>query len=192
MAIPDLGISLPSITSLIELYAEYGLIDTYIPKLSSKTRIGSSTHEIVARIMLGGHIDENEWNTLDRPTKNAVMASQRWKKDTKFRPKEVESMVYSLEWGIAGHPDIIGIIPPWWICVNDWKTGDIDNIRVKLQIPTYGFCYLEMHPRRRLDGFRAVHLDTQKGTYSELLMSVEEGQHYFNEFIRMKKEVGIL
>jgi hypothetical protein len=49
-----------------------------------------------------------------------------------------------------------------------------------------------MHPRRRIDGFRAIHLDTEKATYQELIMSYEEGEHWFNEFVRMKQEIGVI
>jgi hypothetical protein len=190
--IPGYGVSFPGVTSLIELFAEYKLIDTFIPKSEKRATIGTTAHAIIARILSGGHVDKNEWNTLDPKTRGAVMAFLCWQKDTHFKAKETESLVYSLKYGIAGHPDAIGIIRPWWICIPDWKIGDVNNIRVKLQVPTYGFCYLEMHPRRRIDGFRGVHLDTEKATYHELIMGYEEGEHWFNEFIRMKREVGIL
>ena len=190
--IPGYGVSFPAITSLIQLYAEYKLIDTYIPKSNSRATIGTKTSQLLDRILKGGHIDDKEWGTLNLKTRRAVLAALKWQKATGFKPKESESLVYSLRFGIAGHPDTIGIIRPWWICVIDWKIGDINNIRVSLQIPTYGFCYLEMYPRRRIDGFRAVHLDTEKATYQERIIPYEEGEHWFNEFIRMKLQVGIL
>jgi hypothetical protein len=190
--IPGYDVSFPGITSLIALYAEYKLIDTFIPKSEKRAGIGTKASQLLDRILKGGHIDDKEWYNLDLKTQSAVIAALRWQKDTKFKSKESESLVYSLRFGIAGHPDTIGIIRPWWISVIDWKIGDINNIRVKLQVPTYGFCYLEMHPRRRIDGFRAVHLDTEKATYQELIMTYKEGQYYFDEFIRMKMEVGIL
>ena len=190
--IPGYDVSFPAITSLIALYAEYGLINTFIPKSDGRATIGTKTSQLLDKILKGGHIDDKEWKKLDLKTQNAVMAALRWQKDTGFKSKESESLVYSLRHGIAGHPDTIGIIRPWWICVIDWKIGDIDNIRVSLQIPTYGFCYLEMHPLRRIDGFRAVHLDTEKATYRERIIPYKEGQYYFDEFIRMKMEVGIL
>ena len=190
--IPGYDVSFPGVTSLIELYAEYGLIDTYIPKSEKRATIGTTAHAIIARINQGGHVDDKEWLTLDTKAQSAVIAFLRWQKDTKFKAKESESLVYSLRFGIAGHPDAIGIIRPWWICIPDWKIGDVNNIRVKLQTSVYGLCYLEMHPRRRLDGFRAVHLDTEKATYQELIMTFQEGQYYFDEFIRMKQEIGIL
>ena len=190
--IPGYDVSFPGVTSLIALFAEYKLIDTFIPKSEKRAGIGTKTSQLLDRILKGGHIDDKEWYELDIKTQSAVIASLRWQKATGFKPKESESLVYSLRFGIAGHPDTIGIIRPWWICVIDWKIGDINNIRVKLQIPTYGFCYLEMHPRRRIDGFRAIHLDTEKATYQELIMSYEEGEHWFNEFVRMKQEIGVI
>jgi len=190
--IPGYDVSFPGITSLIELFAEYKLIKTYIPKSVGRANIGTKAHEIIARIAKKGHIDDKEWYSLDPKTQNAVLAFLRWQKDTKFKGREVETLVYSLKYGLAGHPDIAGICRPWWLGIFDWKIGDINNIRVKLQIPVYGFCYLEMHPRRRLDGFRGVHLDTEKATYEELIMTFEEGKYWFNEFIRMKLEIGIL
>lgn len=184
--------SYPAITSLISLFAEYKLIDSYITKSISKANIGTIAHKMIDKILVGGHIKDKEWYKLDSRVQNAIIALLRWQKDTGFKCKGSEMLVYSHRFGIAGHPDAIGIITPWWITMPDWKTGDINNIRVKLQIPTYGFCYLEMHPRRRIDGFRGVHLDTEKATYEELIMTYEEGQHYFEQFIDMKLKVGIL
>jgi hypothetical protein len=191
--IPGYGVSFPGVTSLIELFAEYKLIDTFIPKSETMATIGTTAHAIIARINKGGHVDENEWDTLDTKTQNAVLAFLCWQKDVGFKPRGVESLVYSLQFGIAGHPDADGICRPWYIGVFDWKLGDVHNIRTKLQVGAYGGCLAEMHPRRRrFDGFRGVHLDPLKATYEELIMSFEEGEYWFNEFIRMKMEVGIL
>lgn len=191
--IPGHGVTLPAITSLIELFAEYKLIDCFIPKSVGMANIGTKAHALIARINKGGHVTDEEWPTLNLKTQNAVLAFLRWQKDVGFKPREVESLVYSLTWGIAGHPDASGICKPWYIGVYDWKLGDIYNIRVKLQVPTYGFCIAEMYPRRRKpDGFRAVHLDPIKATYEELILSYDEGEYWFHEFIRMKLQVGIL
>jgi hypothetical protein len=111
--IPGFDVSFPSVTSLIELYAQYGLIDVYIPKSENMANIGTAAHEIVARINKGGHVGEKEWSTLDQKTLNAVLAFLRWKKDVGFKPRGVEKLVYSLNFGIAGHPDSDGICRPW-------------------------------------------------------------------------------
>lgn len=184
--------SFPGITSLISLFAEYKLIDTYIPKSENRASIGTKAHEIIARSLQGGHVGKKEWNTLDPKTQRAVIAFLRWQKDTHFKAKQSESLVYSLKFGIAGHPDAIGIIRPWWICIPDWKIGDVNNIRVKLQTSAYGLCYMEMYPRRKISGFVAVHLDTETSTYSEMRMTLDEGKEYFERFIRLKKQVGII
>lgn len=190
--IPGYDVSFPGVTSLIELFAEYKLIDSFIPKSDKRATIGTTAHRIIARISHGGHVDDREWYFLDLKVQSAVIAFLRWQKDTHFKAKESESLVYSLRFGIAGHPDAIGIIRPWWICIPDWKIGDINNIRVKYQTSAYAFCYLEMHPTRRINGLRAVHLDTEKAMYSEMSMTLEEAKCYFDEFVRMKMEVGVI
>jgi len=120
------------------------------------------------------------------------LAFLRWQKDVGFKPREVESLVYSLKFGVAGHPDAIGTIKQS-VGIFDWKLGDVFGDRIKYQLSVYGFSYLEMHPDRTLNrGFRGVHLDPLKATYKELIMSFEEGQHWFHEFIRMKLQIGIL
>lgn len=190
--IPGHDVSFPSITSLIGLYAEYKLINTFIPKSEKRRGLGTKSHKVISYIMRGGHINDSQWPKLEPETQNAVIAVLRWQKDVHFTPTKVEFLVYSLTHGIAGHPDVAGIIRPWWLCINDWKLGDIHNIRVKLQIPTYGFCHLEMNPLRRIDGFRAVHLDTETANYEEMIIPFDEGEHWFHEFIRMKEEIGII
>lgn len=190
--IPGYDISFPAVTSLIEIYAEFGLIDTYIPKSEGRSQLGTKTHKVVSHIMKGGHITDEQWPKLGTEAQNGVLAALSWQKAVGFKPKAVEFLVYSLKHGIAGHPDVAGICRPWWLGIFDWKIGDINNIRVKLQVPTYGFCYLEQNPLRKLVGFRAIHLDTKNATYEELIIPFDEGEHYFNEFLRMKKEVGII
>ena len=187
------GLTFPGVTSLIELFAEYKMIDTYIPKSENMATIGTTAHALVARINKRGHIGDKEWGTLGIKEQNAVLAFLRWQKAVRFKPREVESLVYSLKFGVAGHPDASGVCRPWYIGVFDWKLGDVNSIRTKLQVGTYGGCFAEMHPRRRnFDGFRGIHLDPLKANYEELIMTFEEGQHWFHEFIRMKLQIGIL
>jgi len=190
--IPGYDVSFPSVTSLIELYAQYGLINVFIPKSDNRASIGTTAHAIIARINKGGHVDDKEWDTLDKRTQSAVIAFLRWQKDTGFKPRICEELLYSLKYGLAGHADAIGTIKHS-VGVFDWKLGDIKCERVKYQLSAYGFLYLEQFPNRTLNrGFRGVHLDTETATYSEMIMDFDEASYYFRKFLAFKKEVGII
>lgn len=186
------GMSFPAVTSLIELFAEYGLIDTYIPKSEKRAGIGTLVHKIINEILKGGSVNLDQWTNLDWKTQNAIIAFLRWQKDTGFKPRICEELIYSLKYGLAGHTDAIGTIKQS-VGVFDWKLGDIKNERVKYQLSAYGFLYLEQFPNRTLNrGFRGVHLDTETATYKEMILSYEEGREYFERFLSFKREVGII
>ena len=185
--------TLPGITSMIALYADCGMLgDNFIPKSETGAIIGRQSHDVIKRINEGQKIGIGEWNGLPEKTRNAVKAFLRWKKAVGFIPRLSETLVYSLKYGIAGHVDAIGTIRPKILTVCDWKLGDIHNERILMQIPTYGFCYLEMFPRRKIYGFGGVHLDPLTGNYEEIRMSLDEGWNHFQEFLRLKIEVGIV
>lgn len=185
------GIAVPRITSLINLFASFGLVEEYVTKGKVAGEEGTLIHDIVNRIDHGESIATHEWYSYPEGVRNAVKAFIRWKKDTGFKPKMSEITVYSLKHGIGGHLDSIGLIDRR-VALCDWKSGEIDNERVRLQLAAYGFCYLEMYPRRTVSGFSAVHLNKKTGLYKHYVMLPDEADQYFQTFLDYKAQIGVI
>lgn len=189
--IPEYGISLPRITSLIGLFTDYKMVNEYAPKSDKAAREGTMIHDSINSINNGKKYSAGEWYSLPEAVRNAVKGYLLWQRDVSFKPKMSEVTVYSLKYGIGGHVDCVGLARGYAVLA-DWKSGDIHNDRVKMQLAAYGTCYLEMFPRRKIGGFMAVHIDKQKVSYEYYVMPPDEANTHFQKFIQMKREVGIL
>lgn len=184
--------SLPSSTSIIGLARGRKMLvgDEWLTWSDNNIQIGQQVHLLIAHILNGGVIPKEQWDLLISEARNAIRALMRWWGATKFKPREGEVVVYSIEHGFAGTIDRLGTIKQHPNIV-DWKTGAL-NTGGRLQLGSYYLAYKEMYPRRRIHEGRLVHLDKETGDFSQEIIPECDLKGYARDFISIRQAIGVI
>jgi hypothetical protein len=184
--------SLPSCTGIIELARERGMLvgDQWLTWNEEGLGFGTQIHKLIAFILQGAVIPKEDWATYEETERQCLRAFKRWWDFTSFKPRAAEFELYSIAYGVVGHPDAIGTIKQH-VELIDWTTGAVNTGKL-LQLGFYYLAYKETYPRRTIRGARAVHLDKQTGDFNQKLLTEADLQGYAQDFVKIREEIGVI
>jgi hypothetical protein len=165
---------------------------------------GTLVHDVVARMLKGEHISDEEFSGYEEITRNYLMAAVRfWQEqvimdaclswdDFTLDSKHIEVVVLHHQFQYAGRLDVITPCPGLFAggqSLLDWKTGREREEEELMQLAAYAAAYLTQDRRRHLTGAASIHL-IGDGTYKVTKRHVASlfARHYFTEFVHRRNE----
>ena len=144
---------LPSVTQVLREWVKTpaGYVHTVSGSLVDANRFETAGTFGIA-IHIGAALilkDDLDWNDLDPALAPPLMEFIRWTEDYKVKPLHVEEPMYSEKHGIAGTPDIIGMISGFrHLDITDIKTGLVNEM-VGPQVAGYELIFRERERYRK-------------------------------------------
>jgi hypothetical protein len=189
-------ISLASVTTIIDQINEKGHAGKPLWKFNLEdARIrGNDVHSFVNNFLITrDQLTPEEFNSKPIKTQNCMRAFTRWwLSNDNMTVRHIEYRLINLEEMFAGTADLVAYFrKKRGVYITDWKTGFPIEVNHIMQISAYVMTYNLMHPRRKIDGGIIVYLDGNTSLASEKVLSFNECKFHYQEFIRLKKEVGI-
>ena len=184
---------LASVTSLIAAYVDQDLMgdSSFIPKSPTSENIGKKGHAAIDYLIKGNKIDDIMWENMPLYAQNVVKAYLDWKRKVGFRPRQSEFVVYSLTHAYAGQVDAIGTIKRH-VALRDWVSAKPYLERKAMQVSAYTKAYLEMYPGRSITNSGIVELNKFTGQWIEYILTDNQVDEYFEQFLQNKKTLGII
>jgi len=127
------GVYYPSVT---EILSAVGLgWPSWVQHQERAAQLGTAVHKVIA-LSLTGELDQYVIHPEVQPGLNAFRAFQT---AVNLVPRAVEVTLFSREWGVVGHPDVVGYFNDHGkLAIIDWKfTDSVDVDLARLQLAGY-------------------------------------------------------
>lgn len=189
------GVIVPSVTTVLRRTGYINLDDVRDDVLEAARERGRRVHTAL-HYLLEGDLD---LSTVDEQERGYVESAQAYLSVHVRRPIRMECRLWSDRYAVAGTADLIALHEDGYVSIDDFKTGNPDDVAADLQTAAYLGMALEMAQRDRNFWLDLYGGDTARQVkrrsirlFSDGRQAVETPYHNYHDYARFLNALTVV